>query len=134
LTFFCFSKKGSKKRNAVGLELEVEKLGAHVNAYTSRETSAYFSDCFVKDAPQMVELLSDCIQNAQLTPERIEIERQVILQELENVEGVTEEVVYDYLHYTAFREQSLGRPILGTRDDILNVNKNMLEVCLFLCF
>eukprot|EP00475_Leptophrys_vorax_P012214 TRINITY_DN1862_c0_g1_i1.p1 TRINITY_DN1862_c0_g1~~TRINITY_DN1862_c0_g1_i1.p1 ORF type:complete len:454 (-),score=112.91 TRINITY_DN1862_c0_g1_i1:1042-2403(-) len=119
--------KGTKKRNTVGLELEVEKIGAHVNAYTSRETSAYFSDCFVKDAPQMVELLADCIQNAQLTEDRIEIERHVILQELESVEGVNEEVVYDYLHYTAFRDQTLGRPILGTRDNINAIQKPMLE-------
>jgi processing peptidase subunit beta len=119
--------KGTNKRDAVGLEREVERIGAHVNAYTSREISAYFSDCFVKDHKQMVELISDCILNAQLHPHRVEIERNVIMQELESVEGVSEEVVYDYLHYTAFREQSIGRPILGTRADINAVNRDMLE-------
>lgn len=118
--------KGSNKRDAVGLEREVEKIGAHVNAYTSREISAYFSDCFVKDHKQMVELIADCILNAQLHPHRVEIERNVIMQELESVEGVSEEVVYDFLHYTAYREQSLGKPILGNRSDINAVNRDML--------
>jgi processing peptidase subunit beta len=44
--------QGTNKRTQRELELEVENLGAHLNAYTSREQTVYYAKCFSKDLPQ----------------------------------------------------------------------------------
>ena len=44
--------KGTAKRGQTQLELEVENMGAHLNAYTSREQTVYYAKCFAKDVPQ----------------------------------------------------------------------------------
>jgi len=56
--------KGTSKRTQTDLELEVENMGAHLNAYTSREQTVYYAKCLSKDLPKAVEILSDIIQNS----------------------------------------------------------------------
>lgn len=49
---FFFSPKGTKKRSQLDLELEIENMGAHLNAYTSREQTVYYAKAFAKDLPR----------------------------------------------------------------------------------
>jgi processing peptidase subunit beta len=89
------------------LELEVENMGAHLNAYTSREQTVYYAKAFDKDIPGAVDILSDILQNSKLETSAIERERDVILREQEEVDKQLEEVVFDHLHQTAFQRMSL---------------------------
>jgi processing peptidase subunit beta len=89
------------------LELEVENMGAHLNAYTSREQTVYYAKAFDKDIPGAVDILSDILQNSKLDPSAIERERDVILREQEEVDKQLEEVVFDHLHQTAFQRTPL---------------------------
>jgi len=95
--------KGTNKRSQHDLELEVENLGAHLNAYTSREQTVYYAKSFRKDVPQAVDIISDILQNSKLEEAAIERERDVILREQEEVDKMTEEVVFDHLHAVAFQ-------------------------------
>lgn len=95
--------KGTKSRSQTQLELQVENLGAHLNAYTSREQTVYYAKAFDKDVPQAVDILSDILQNSKLEESAIERERDVILREQEEVEKQYEEVVFDHLHSVAFQ-------------------------------
>lgn len=74
--------KGTQKRTQHSLELEIENLGAHLNAYTSREQTCYFARSFSHDVPKVVEIISDILQNSKLEDGAIERERSVILREL----------------------------------------------------
>lgn len=56
--------QGTSKRSQTDLELEVENMGSHLNAYTSREQTVFYAKCFSKDIPRAVEILSDIIQNS----------------------------------------------------------------------
>ena len=56
--------QGTSKRSQTDLELEVENIGAHLNAYTSREQTVFYAKCFSQDIPRAVEILSDIIQNS----------------------------------------------------------------------
>jgi processing peptidase subunit beta len=67
-------------------------MGAHLNAYTSREQTVYYAKAFKSDVPQAVEILSDILQNSKLEHQAIERERDVILREQEEVEKQLEEV------------------------------------------
>lgn len=98
--------KGTNRRSQRALELEVENMGAHLNAYTSREQTVYYAKCFRKDVPAAVDILSDILQNSKLDVSAIERERDVILREQQEVDKQTEELVFDNLHAVAFQ----GRP------------------------
>merc|ERR1712200_133861 len=56
--------KGTSKRSQTDLELEVENLGAHLNAYTSREQTVFYAKCLSGDLEQAVEILSDILTNS----------------------------------------------------------------------
>ena len=58
--------QGTDKRSQIDLELEVENIGAHLNAYTSREQTAYYAKCLSGDIPKAVEILADIIQHSKL--------------------------------------------------------------------
>ena len=95
--------KGTNKRSQHALELEVENLGAHLNAYTSREQTVYYAKCFSKDVGKSVDIISDILQNSTLDTSAIERERDVILREQQEVDKQMEEVVFDHLHSVAFQ-------------------------------
>jgi processing peptidase subunit beta len=118
--------KGTQKRTQSQLELEIENMGGHLNAYTSRENTVYYAKSFNSDVPKTVDILADILQNSKLEPSAIERERDVILREQEEVDKQLEEVVFDHLHATAFQGQPLGRTILGPKENIQSISRNDL--------
>jgi processing peptidase subunit beta len=137
--------KGTGRRSQHALELEVENLGAHLNAYTSREQTVYYAKSFRKDVPQAVDIISDILQNSKLESGAIERERDVIVREQQEVDKQYEEVVFDHLHAVAYQGtshippystdfirphrrtgQALGRTILGPKKNILSIKRDDL--------
>lgn len=115
--------KGTQKRTQQQLEVEIENMGGHLNAYTSREQTVYFAKVFKKDVPAAVEILSDILLNSKLDPGAIERERDVILREMAEVNKQQEELVLDHLHATAFQGTGLGRTILGPEENIRSLSQ-----------
>ena len=74
-----------QSRTSKDLEVEIENMGGHLNAYTSREMTCYFARVFKKDVPKAVEILSDILQESNLDAAAIERERHVILREMQEV-------------------------------------------------
>lgn len=105
--------QGTKTRSQVQLEKQIENMGGHLNAYTSREQTVYYAKALGSDIEPAVEILSDILQGSTLAPDAIERERGVILREAEEVDKNKEEVVFDLLHGTAFQGNPLGYTILG---------------------
>ncbi|KAF8260981.1 Metalloenzyme, LuxS/M16 peptidase-like protein [Lactarius quietus] len=118
--------KGTGRRSQHALELEVENLGAHLNAYTSREQTVYYAKSFRKDVPNAVDIISDILQNSKLESGAIERERDVIVREQQEVDKQYEEVVFDHLHAVAYQGQALGRTILGPKKNILSIKRDDL--------
>merc|ERR1712036_110882 len=127
-TFSSMAFKGTDRRTQQSLELEIENMGAHLNAYTSREQTVFYAKCLSADHGQAVGILADILQNSKLGEQEIERERGVILREMQEVEMNLQEVVFDHLHAVAYQGSPLGRTILGptknikslTRDDLLH--------------
>lgn len=101
-------------------------MGAHLNAYTSREQTVFYAKCLAEDVPKAVEILSDIIQNSKLGESEIERERSVILREMQEVETNLQEVVFDHLHASAYQGTALGRTILGPTKNIKSITRNDL--------
>jgi len=118
--------KGTSKQTQNELELEIENMGAHLNAYTSREQTVFYAKCLTEDVGRSVEILSDIIQNSKLGEQEIERERDVILREMQEVEMDLQEVVFDHLHATAYQGTPLGRTILGPTKNIKSLSRNDL--------
>jgi mitochondrial-processing peptidase subunit beta len=119
--------KGTAKRSQTDLELEVENMGAHLNAYTSREQTVFYAKCLSKDVSKAVEILGDIIQNSKLGESEIERERSVILREMQEVESNLQEVVFDHLHATAYQGTPLGNTILGPTKNIKSITRQDLK-------
>lgn len=58
--------QGTEKRSQLDLEMEIENMGAHLNAYTSREQTVFYAKCLKEDIPKAVEILADIIGNSKL--------------------------------------------------------------------
>lgn len=119
--------KGTAKRTRHQLETEIENMGGHLNAYTSREQTVYYAKVFEEDLGRGVEILSDILGSSRMRESDIEAERSVILREMEEVEKTVEEVIFDRLHLTAFRDDPLGFTILGPVENIENLRASDLR-------
>lgn len=118
--------KGTATRSQLSLELEVENIGSQINAYTLRENTVYYSKCRATDINQNIEILSDLLTKSKLERRAIENERHVILQESDEVDKMYDEVVFDHLHAVTYKNQDLGRTILGPRDLIKTISREDL--------
>ncbi|CAL1297806.1 unnamed protein product [Larinioides sclopetarius] len=118
--------KGTEKRSQTGLELEVETMGAHLNACTSREQTIFQAKCLTKDVKKAIDILSDIIQSSKYGQSEIEIERGVILREMQEIEMNLQELVFDHLHAAAFQNTPLGRTILGPVENIKSISRKDL--------
>lgn len=114
--------KGTCRRTQQQLEMEIENMGGHLNAYTSREQTVYYAKVFKKDIPRALDILSDILQNSRLDEIAIARERDVILREMEEVNKQHEEVVFDRLHETAYMGNGLGRTILGPQENVCMIS------------
>lgn len=119
--------KGTRHRTQHQLELDIENMGAHLNAYTSREMTVYHAKCFRQDLPRAVEILADILQNPLLDERAVERERGVILREMQEVDTQLEEVIFDHLHATAYQGTPLGMTILGPAQNVKSISKNDLQ-------
>ncbi|CAK9004281.1 Mitochondrial-processing peptidase subunit beta (BeMPP1) (Beta-MPP) [Durusdinium trenchii] len=119
--------KGTKRRSRIQLEQEIENMGGHLNAYTSREQTVYYAKCFKSDLRNGVDILADILQHSTLDQGHLDFERGVILREMEEVEKTTEEVIFDRLHLTAFHDSPLGYTILGPVENIQSITQQHLR-------
>nr|P43264.1 RecName: Full=Ubiquinol-cytochrome-c reductase complex core protein I, mitochondrial; Flags: Precursor [Euglena gracilis] len=120
--------KGTGKRSRQDIEFGMEKMGAHLNAYTSREHTCYYVKCFKKDVPEAVDILADILLNSKRTEQDLDAERQTIVQEKEDVEARIDEVLMDHLHSAAFEGSGLGLSILGPLENIQkSITKGMID-------
>uniref|UniRef100_A0A3P8ZK14 Mitochondrial-processing peptidase subunit beta n=1 Tax=Esox lucius TaxID=8010 RepID=A0A3P8ZK14_ESOLU len=118
--------KGTKKFPQAALEQQVESMGAHLSAYTSREHTAYYMKTLAKDLPKAVELLSEVVQSCALSEADIEQQRSVVLKELEEVEGSLQDVCLDLLHATAFQGTPLSHSVLGPSQNARTLSRQDL--------
>ncbi|TNE41237.1 MAG: insulinase family protein [Alphaproteobacteria bacterium] len=115
--------KGTTTRSAREVVECIENVGGYLNAYTSREQTAYYARVLKDDLPLAVDVLSDILQNATFEEQEIARERSVITQEIGQCIDSPEEYIFDVLQESAFPDQPMGRPILGTVETVGNMTR-----------
>jgi predicted Zn-dependent peptidase len=105
--------KGTKRRTSLQIAEAIEDVGGYINAYTSREVTAYYARVLGADVPLAMDVISDIVLNPVFDKNEIEIERGVILQEIGQALDTPDDVIFDWLQEKAYPEQPIGRTILG---------------------
>jgi predicted Zn-dependent peptidase len=110
--------KGTERRTARGIAEEIEAVGGALNAYTSREQTAFHARVLKPDVPLAVDLLADILTHPVFDADELERERQVVLQEIGQARDTPDDIVFDYLQSAAYPGQPMGWPILGNEETV----------------
>jgi predicted Zn-dependent peptidase len=115
--------KGTTRRSALEIAAEIEAVGGHVNAYTSREHTAYYAKVLKQNAPLAIDILADILQHSTFDARELERERAVVLQEIGQAYDTPDDIIFDMFQERAFPDQPMGRPVLGRADIIRTIDR-----------
>lgn len=110
--------KGTEKRTAKDIAIEMDSIGGEMNAFTSQETTTYYAKVVDEHLPVAIDILSDILLSSKFDPVEMEKERKVILEEIKSVEDTPDDYIHELITSTVWPDNSLGRPILGTKETI----------------
>jgi predicted Zn-dependent peptidase len=116
--------KGTKRRSALDIAAEIEAVGGHVNAYTSREHTAYYAKVLKADVALAVDILADILQNSTFDAGELERERAVILQEIGQAQDTPDDIIYDLFQECAYPDQPMGQPVLGRSEIVKQLDRD----------
>ncbi len=110
--------KGTERRSALQIAEAIEDVGGYINAYTSREVTAYYARVLKDDVALAMDVIGDIVLNPVFDPREIEVERGVILQEIGQAYDTPDDVIFDWLQEQSYHDQPLGRTILGPSERV----------------
>jgi len=119
--------KGTERRDAYAIAEEIEAVGGQVNAYTSREHTAYYTRVLAEDTPLALDILADILQHSTFDAEELRRERAVVLQEIGQAFDTPDDIIFDFFQETAYPDQSLGRPVLGRPEIVERLERETLK-------
>ncbi|ANK84659.1 MULTISPECIES: M16 family metallopeptidase [Rhizobium] len=122
--------KGTARRTARQIAEEIEDVGGEVNAATSTETTSYYARVLKDHVPLAVDILADILTESAFEEEELEREKQVILQEINAANDTPDDVVFDRFSEAAYRDQTLGRAILGTPQTVVSFTPQQIRTYL----
>ncbi|MAZ76997.1 MAG: peptidase M16 [Micavibrio sp.] len=117
---------GTPTRSAQDIVSEIESVGGQMNAYTSREVTAYYVHLLKEDTEKAIDVISDMMQRPTFPDSEIEKERGVIVQEIGMTNDTPDDLVFDLYQETAYPDQALGAPILGTAEIVEGMKKQTM--------
>lgn len=115
--------KGTHKRSAFDISAQMENVGGHLNAYTTREVTAYHAKVLKQEVQLAADILTDMLQNATLVDEELERERGVIIQEIGQSIDQPDDIIFDHVQLLSYPDSGLGRPVLGTPNIIRAIKR-----------
>jgi len=118
--------KGTKTRSALQIAEQIEDVGGYINAYTSRDMTAYFARVLQDDVPLALDVISDIVLNPVFDRKEIEVERHVILQEIGQALDTPDDVIFDWLQEASYPDQAFGRTILGPSERVSSFGREDL--------
>ncbi|MBD5398617.1 insulinase family protein [bacterium] len=119
--------KGTATRTYTKIAEMIEDIGGDINAYTSKDHTFYYTKVLKEYLENGIDILADIIQNSVFDEVETEKEKNVILQELYNSLDTPDDIIYDYFAETAYPNQAMGRPILGTEESIKSITPSKLK-------
>jgi len=118
--------KGTKTRSSLQIAEEIEDVGGFINAYTSRENTAYYARVLQDDVPLALNVIGDILMNSTFEDADVEIERGIILQEIGQANDTPDDIIFDWLQEVAYPDQAIGRSILGPAERVSSFKRDDL--------
>ncbi|MBI4710447.1 MAG: insulinase family protein [Nitrospirae bacterium] len=120
--------KGTKKRTAREIAVEIDSIGGELNAFTSREGTTFYVKVLDEYIEKALDLLTDMFLNSTFPEEDIEKEKGIIIEEIKMVEDTPDDYIHDIFCRNVWGKRGLGQTILGkeaviktfTRNDLTN--------------
>lgn len=119
--------KGTQKRTAKQISEDIENVGGCTNAYTSREFTVFYAKMLKNDLELALDVLADMIMAPSFAKDELTKEREVVVQEIKQTYDDPSDIVFDYFQETAFKEQALGRSILGPAEKVRSFDAEALR-------
>jgi predicted Zn-dependent peptidase len=119
--------KGTETRSARDIAEEIEAVGGFLNAYTSREQTAFHARVLKADVPLALDILADILTRPSFEQNELERERQVVLQEIGQSRDTPDDIIFDHLQATIYAGQPMGWPILGEDDTVAAFTRENLR-------
>ncbi|WP_299615955.1 pitrilysin family protein, partial [Pelagibius sp.] len=119
--------KGTERRSARDIAEEIEAVGGHLNAYTSRENTAFYAKVLSEHADLALDIIADILQRPTFLEDELERERAVVLQEIGQANDTPDDIVFDHFQETAYPAQALGRSVLGESATVAGLSSAALR-------
>tara|TARA_B100002051_G_scaffold273110_1_gene311221 strand:+ start:293 stop:1546 length:1254 start_codon:yes stop_codon:yes gene_type:complete len=119
--------KGTKTKNALQIAETIENVGGDINAYTSKEITAYYVKLLADHLNFGIDILTDILQNSTFAEDELNRERGVIIQEIGMYLDTPDDMIFDYWQEKAYPDQPMGRSILGKTEIIKNISRDEVK-------
>ena len=119
--------KGTEKRSAQHIAIAIDALGGQANAFTDKECTCYYIKVLDKRLQTGISILADMFMHSRFAQEDINLERGVVLEEIDMYEDSPEDVAIDKLFEQCYAGSALGRPILGTAETLQAINSEAMH-------
>ncbi|HJV08594.1 MAG TPA: pitrilysin family protein [Acidimicrobiales bacterium] len=119
--------KGTETRSAHSIAEDIEAVGGDMNAFTTKEYTAFYTRLIDEDLDLGLDILSEIMWAPAFRPEEIEAERQVILEEINMHEDEPSDLVHELLHEALYPGHPLGREVLGERSTITAMTRDQID-------
>ncbi|MGH7569210.1 MAG: M16 family metallopeptidase [Gemmatimonadales bacterium] len=119
--------KGTERRSAQQIALELEARGGSLDAYTSRDTTSFQARVLDAELPRAVDVLTDLLRRPVLRDTDLALERNVVLEEIHTVEDTPDDLVFDLAAEALWPAHPYGYSILGTRATVTALSTDDLK-------
>lgn len=119
--------KGTEKRTARHIASMMDAMGGQSNAFTTKDCTCYYMKVLDTHLHTAAELLADMFLCSSFANEDIELERGVVLEEIDMYEDTPEDVATEKLFEACYEGTALGRPILGTEETLARMDSKALH-------
>jgi predicted Zn-dependent peptidase len=119
--------KGTGTRSAEDIAQAIDSIGGQLDAFTAKEYASYYIKVLDEHLPLAIDILSDIVRNPAFSPDDIEREKKVVLEEIKMVEDTPDDLVHELFTQGFWENHPLGRPILGTKETVESLNTELLR-------
>ncbi|HYK04729.1 MAG TPA: pitrilysin family protein [Thermoanaerobaculia bacterium] len=115
--------KGTERRSTADIAKIIDILGGDVDAFTGKEYTSFYAHVLDEQVLLALDLLTDIVTAPRFTNDDVEVERGVILEEIKMVEDTPDDLVHEIFVTAFWPDHPLGRPILGTEETIVRLQR-----------
>jgi predicted Zn-dependent peptidase len=119
--------KGTATRSAEDIAQQIDSIGGQLDAFTAKEYASYYIKVLDEHLPLAIDILSDIVRNPAFSPEDLEREKKVVVEEIKMVEDTPDDLVHELFTQGFWEDHPLGRPILGTKETVESFNSGLLR-------